>query len=168
MPRYWKQHATGGGLAVSLSYCFTTLDYNFGIMPPVEIDQLECSACEEITSCAMDQKETKLSCRGQPLCLQFHGSMLFGSFGQASFQWLCHHSFMAFLRHSKIFEDGLINGSPPMDLLWIPMAHEERSQAEEVASGNCSSMPYNVGTVRTGILRRLEDHLQAVFGADTV
>lgn len=42
------------------------------------------------------------------------------------------------------------------------------SQAEEVASGNCSSMPYNVGTVRTGILRRLEDHLQAVFGADTV
>lgn len=64
-------------------------------MPPVEIDQLECSACEEITSCAMDQKETKLSCRGQPL--QFHGSMSFGSFGQASFQWLCRHSFMAFL-----------------------------------------------------------------------
>ena len=65
-------------------------------MPPVEIDQLECPACEEITSCAMDQKETKLSCRGQPL--QFHGSMSFGSFGQASFQWLCRHSFMAFLR----------------------------------------------------------------------
>ena len=29
---------------------------------------------------------------------------------EASCQWLCHVSFMAFL-HSNIFEDGLINGS---------------------------------------------------------
>ena len=47
---------------------------------------MECSACEEITSCAMDQKETKLSCTGQPLLLQFRGgSMSFGPFGQTSF-----------------------------------------------------------------------------------